>query len=135
MKRLQEKCVFVPTDKASNNISVVCKQFYIKTMLNELKVFDDDHNMNTNTYEKVKEFSQVDIDEEITVKKQMTPELKIDEHIKKCRIGRLMWTAIKNICRLCTGYQKCIKSQANKGASLHLDVTPQNNYLQQLPNA
>ena len=85
MNRLQEKFVFVPTDKASNNISVVCKQFYIKTMLNELKVFDDDDNMNTNTYEKVKEFSRVDVDEEITVKKQMTPELKIDEHIKKCK--------------------------------------------------
>ena len=54
-------------------------------MLNELKVFDDDDNMNTNTYEKVKEFSRVDIDEDITVKKQMTPELKIDEHIEKCK--------------------------------------------------
>jgi len=28
LDRLQEKYVFVPTDKASNNISVVCKEFY-----------------------------------------------------------------------------------------------------------
>ena len=40
LNQLQEKYVFVPRDKAANNISVICKQFYIKTMLNELKVYD-----------------------------------------------------------------------------------------------
>ena len=33
LNRLQDEYVFVPTDKASNNISIVCKEFYIKTML------------------------------------------------------------------------------------------------------
>ena len=49
LNQLQEKYVFVPTDKAANNISVICKQFYIKTMLNELKVYD--LNTSSNTYQ------------------------------------------------------------------------------------
>ena len=51
LKRLQDQFVFVPTDKASNNISIVCKQFYVHTMLKELKVFDD--TASSKTYEKV----------------------------------------------------------------------------------
>ena len=47
LNQLQEKYVFVPTDKAANNISVICKQFYIKTMLNELKVYDLSTSSNT----------------------------------------------------------------------------------------
>ena len=30
MKELKEKYVFVPTDKAANNIIVVCKHYYFK---------------------------------------------------------------------------------------------------------
>ena len=30
LKELQKKFVFVPTDKASNNIAVVCKTFYVE---------------------------------------------------------------------------------------------------------
>ena len=52
LNRLQEKYVFVPTDKASNNISVVCKQFYIKTMLNELCVFEESDENESSTYKK-----------------------------------------------------------------------------------
>ena len=43
--------MLVPTDKASNNISIVCKEFYIKTMLKELKVFDSE--IDSNTYENI----------------------------------------------------------------------------------
>ena len=39
MDELHEKYVFVSTDKANNNISVVCKFFYIKQSLRELKIF------------------------------------------------------------------------------------------------
>ena len=36
---LQKDFVFVPTDKASNNISVVCKKFYIEQSMKELDIF------------------------------------------------------------------------------------------------
>ena len=84
LNQLQDKYVFVPTDKASNNISVVCKQFYIQTMMDELKVFDDD--TTSNTYEKVREFSRVEeVDDELSIGRKMTPELKIEDHKKDCK--------------------------------------------------
>jgi hypothetical protein len=39
---LQEKFVFVPTDKASNNVSIVCKKFYVQLHHDEI---------NSNTYQ------------------------------------------------------------------------------------
>ena len=37
-EKLQTDFVFVPTDKASNNIATVCKKFYIEKSLKELVV-------------------------------------------------------------------------------------------------
>ena len=59
--------MFVPTDKASNNISIVCKEFYIKTMLKELKVFDSE--IDSNTYENI----------------TLTPDKIVEEHREKCK--------------------------------------------------
>ena len=42
MDELHEKYVFVSTYKANNNIYVVCKFFYIETMLKELGIQDPD---------------------------------------------------------------------------------------------
>jgi hypothetical protein len=39
VEKLQEEFVFVPTDKASSNIAIVCKKFYIEKSLQELDVF------------------------------------------------------------------------------------------------
>lgn len=36
---LQKKFVFVQTDKASNNIAIVCKKFYVEKSMQELKIF------------------------------------------------------------------------------------------------
>ena len=41
LKDFQEKFVFVPTDKASNNIVVVCKKFYIQKSLEELNILEN----------------------------------------------------------------------------------------------
>ena len=35
LKKLHEQYVFVPTDKASNNITVVCKKFYLNRIRQE----------------------------------------------------------------------------------------------------
>jgi hypothetical protein len=39
LKELQTDFVFVPTDKASNNIAVVCKKFYVEQSMKELDIF------------------------------------------------------------------------------------------------
>jgi hypothetical protein len=39
LKDLQKEFVFVPTDKASNNIAVVCKKFYVEKSMQELDIF------------------------------------------------------------------------------------------------
>ena len=39
LKDLQKDFVFVPTDKASNNIAVVCKKFYVEQSMKELDIF------------------------------------------------------------------------------------------------
>ena len=36
LKAFQEKCVFVPADKASDSISVVCKRYYLEVICKEL---------------------------------------------------------------------------------------------------
>ena len=36
LKKIQEKFIIVPTDKASNNVSIVCRKYYHECMLNEL---------------------------------------------------------------------------------------------------
>ena len=55
LEDLQKRFVFVPTDKAGNNISIVCKKFYIEKSMQELKIFLDskDNKIRNNTYEEV----------------------------------------------------------------------------------
>ena len=33
---LHNKCVFVPADKAPNNMIIICKRYYIETLIKEL---------------------------------------------------------------------------------------------------
>jgi hypothetical protein len=59
LEELQKKFVFVQTDKAGNNIAVICKKFYIEKSMEELKIFkdlNDNKDVDKNTYE------QIDID-------------------------------------------------------------------------
>ena len=44
LENFQKDFVFIPTDKASNNISIVCKGFYIKILLKEVRFFDNEKN-------------------------------------------------------------------------------------------
>ena len=41
LKKLHNNFVFVPIDKASNNIAVVCKKFYIEKSMQELGIYQD----------------------------------------------------------------------------------------------
>ena len=52
LRELHRKFVFVPTDKAQNNISIVCKKFYIDSLLKEVG-FSVDQEVKNGTYIKV----------------------------------------------------------------------------------
>ena len=41
LSKLHEKFVFIPTDKAGNNIAIVCKVFYVTHSMKELGIFGD----------------------------------------------------------------------------------------------
>src|ERR1044072_1456146 len=43
LQELHDRYVFVPTDKASNNIAIICKDYYIKVLLKEIGLFDNKH--------------------------------------------------------------------------------------------
>ena len=40
LQELHDRYVFVPTDKASNNIAVICKYYYTKILLKEIGLLD-----------------------------------------------------------------------------------------------
>jgi hypothetical protein len=54
LEDMQKRFVFVPTDKASSNIAVVCKKFYIEQSLRELDIFKE-----SNLNDKAKTYVQV----------------------------------------------------------------------------
>jgi hypothetical protein len=54
LEELQEKFVFVRTDKASNNIAIICKKFYIERSMKELDIFDSAQSDGNPTYVQAK---------------------------------------------------------------------------------
>ena len=40
LNELHEKYVLVPTDKAANNIAIICKKYYVTVILTETGILD-----------------------------------------------------------------------------------------------
>ena len=51
LKKLHNNFVFVPIDKASNNIAIICKHYYASVILKELDVQNLERNLIDSTYE------------------------------------------------------------------------------------
>ena len=49
LNELHEKHVFVPIDKAANNIVIICQKYYVTAILKEIGIFDARNEM----YEKI----------------------------------------------------------------------------------
>ena len=49
LSELYEKYVLVPTDKAANNIAIICKKYYVTVILKEIGILD----AGNETYEKI----------------------------------------------------------------------------------
>ena len=53
LKTFHEKYVITPTDKAGNNFSIVCKEFYINCLLKELYVHGFNIEKKSQTYKRL----------------------------------------------------------------------------------
>ena len=40
LNELHEKYVLVPTEKAANNIAIICKKYYVTVILKEIEILD-----------------------------------------------------------------------------------------------
>ena len=83
MDELHEKYVFVPTDKANNNISVVCKNFYIEQSLRELKIFKEHKHDDNNgrTYIEIKKNIDSIIRRHINYSKRKIPNAEVPKYL------------------------------------------------------
>ena len=83
LKKLHDKYVFVPTDKAGNNISIVCKKFYIEQSLRELGIFDEisQNEADTKTYKQVDDNIDDIIKDHISFTKKHFPNADISENL------------------------------------------------------
>ena len=59
LKSFQQKFVLTPIDKASNNVSIICKRYYVEVVLKEIGILGDGNN----TYEKANHSKEGIIDE------------------------------------------------------------------------
>ena len=59
LKLFQEKYVLAPIDKASNNVSVICKKYYVEVILKEIGILEN----GSSTYEKTGRSKEEIIDE------------------------------------------------------------------------
>ena len=87
LENFQKDFVLVPTDKASNNISIVCKNFYIQVLLKEVGFFDAEKKQDR-TYHEIKQTSEEIIKSHDT--KSQNFEVLIDK--KQYQLPLLLWT-------------------------------------------
>ena len=83
MNILHEKYVFVPTDKACNNIAVICKEFYIEQSLRELKIFTEckHKDIDIRTYKETEKNPDSIIKRHIKYTKKKNPNADVSEKL------------------------------------------------------
>ena len=67
LKSMHAKYVFVPIDKAANNVAIICKRYYAEVILKEIGVVGPE----SSTYIKANKSAEEIIDENITYTKRM----------------------------------------------------------------
>ena len=88
LKKLQNNFVFVPIDKASNNVAIICKQYYALVILNELDI----NNLGSNSVDSTYELSIKSSDDIITehVNFQTSLGLEVKEEFRN--LSKHYWT-------------------------------------------
>ena len=106
LQELHDRYVFVPTDKASNNIAVICKYYYIKVLLKEIGLFD---NKQKSAYISISENSQAIITQHVKNMEEVKPNIEEKSNNYQFYCGSL----------------KCIRNHQNRDLlPLHIVVQP-----------
>ena len=87
MHEMHEKYVFIPTDKAANNIAIICKKYYVTVILKEIGILD----AGNKTYEKINK-TQVGITQdnvEYNTRFKLSNESKNKSFLIICGISKL----------------------------------------------
>ena len=85
---LHSKYVFVPADKAPNNIMFICKRYYIETLIKELGLDNCSTLTGNSTYTSCKISSEDIVNTHDTLMKSLSIELSDDDK----RLAHLYWT-------------------------------------------
>ena len=87
LKNLHSKFVLVPIDKAANNVSIICKRFYVEVILKEIGILDGGNN----TY-LTSDLSKEHI---LHVNVEYAKHLKMDGTDKELDLPAMYWTPKK----------------------------------------
>ena len=94
LHKLHANYVLVPADKAANNVIIVCKKYYIDTLVKELGI--SNVNINNPTY--------IPIDDSFETIMKSHNQFITSVGLKKIKI-----------CHSCTGHPSCINHHINIG--------------------
>ena len=87
---LHNKYVFVPADKAPNNIMIICKKYYIKTLIKELGLDNCSTPVGSSTYTSCQMSFEDIVDTHDTFMKSLGIELSDNDN----RLPYLYWTTL-----------------------------------------
>ena len=111
---LHNKYVFVPADKAPNNIIIICKKYYIETLIKELGLDNCSTAIGNSTYASCQMSFEDIVDTHDTFRKSLGIELSDDEK----RLPYLYWTPKLNKSpvkhRFIAGFSKCTTKQLSR---------------------
>ena len=94
LRRLHDDFVLVPADKAANNVIVVCKRYYIETLITELGINTTSISPNSTYIPSTDSFDEI-----------LKSNYKFIESV-----GLEMSEEDKNLLLICTGLQNYIRS-------------------------
>ena len=102
LHKLHASFVLVPADKAANNVIIVCKKYYIDTLVKELGI--NNVNINNPTYIQIDDSLETIVKSHNQFITSVGPDWKYLRKIK--------------ICHICTEHLSCINHHINIGLYL-----------------
>ena len=139
---LHNKYVFVPADKAPNNIIIICKKYYIKTLIKELGLDNCSTPTRNSTYTSCQMLFENIVDTHDTFMKSLGTELSDDDKrlpylywtpklhkspVKHCFIASSSKCTTKQLSSLLTKILTVIKTGIKKYCSIKTSHTGVNN--------
>ena len=113
LKTLHTNFVLVPIDKAANNVSIICKKYYVEVILKEIGIIGQGNN----TYERTDKSKEEIIDENVDYSKR----LKMEVSGKELALPIMYWLPKKHKNptgkRFIIASKQCATKQLSKAVS------------------